>query len=227
MPRTYLSILAVEKEILDHFDNLFRDTPFFMGYVGSKNIELREFITGKVEHKHLLFVKPSLNFMTVSSPENLKKLGEVDVMILGTSLPNELIGFLQEYNAVGFIKPSELNTITMDQIISDINKKGYSANYHIPEEYWINKPPHVFPRPKPKLTKGENEVLKLLCHNYSVRQIADLHDISESAIRSHILNLKEKLHAESLSEVIVISMANSWVKIDRSFTASKSPFLHG
>jgi len=227
MPRTYLSILSAEKEILDHFDNLFRDTSFFLGYVGGKNIELREFIQDKLEHKHLLFVKPSLNFMTVSSPENLKKLGEVNVMILGNSLPKELIGFLQEYNAVGFIKPSELNTITMDQIISDIDKKGYSANYHIPEEYWINKPPHVFPRPKPKLTKGENEVLKLLCHNYSVRQIAELHEISEAAIRSHILNLKEKLHAESLSEVIVISMANSWVKIDRSFTASKSPFLHG
>lgn len=225
MPRTFLSVLSTNTGVLNYFKELLKDSPFDIGYIGSKNVEIRHFILDRTGHKHLLFLKPDLNFMTVSSPNNLKKIGEVDVVILGSKLPSELIGFLQEYNIAGYVRPDELNNLTIGQIIADVQKKGFTANYHIPEENWIHKPAHVFPRPKPKLTQGEDEVLKMLCHNFTVKQISEHLDKKEPAIRAHIANLREKLHAQTLLEIVVITMANSWVNIDADFTISKSPFL--
>ena len=225
MQNTYLSILSNNNSLLQDFKQLLNGSEFDIGYIGSKNLELQNFIRNKTSDLHILFLKPALNFMKVSSPENLKKLGEVSVIILGSSLPSELIGFLQEYKVAGYIKPSELNNLTINQIISDIKKQGYSANYHIPKEFWVNKPKHVFPRPKPKLTGGEEQVLQLLCHNYNVKQISEELEKNEPAIRAHIANLRVKLHAHSLLEIVVITMANSWVIIDPNKTTGKSPFL--
>jgi DNA-binding NarL/FixJ family response regulator len=225
MQKTYLSILSNDIGLLQSFKELLKDSKFDIGYIGRKNLELQNFIRSKTQDEHLLFLKPALNFMKVSSPENLKKLGQVSVIILGSSLPSELIGFLQEYKVAGYIKPSELNDLTINQIIYDVKKQGYSANYHIPKEFWVNKPKHVFPRPKPKLTLGEEQVLTLLCHNYNVKQISEELEKKEPAIRAHITNLRAKLHAQSLLEIVVITMANSWVFIDPNKTTGKSPFL--
>jgi DNA-binding CsgD family transcriptional regulator len=198
---------------------------FQRGYSGNRNLELQDFIKRHREDKHLLFMKPSHNFMVSSSPENLKKIGDVNVIVLGNGLPVELIGFLQEYKISGYIKPDEINALTISQIVKEIEKHGFSANYHIPEEYWVNKPKHVFPRPKPQLTKGEEEVLSLLCHNYNVKEISDKLLKNEPAIRAQITNLRQKLEAQSLLEIVVIAMANSWVVIDVNKTSSSSPFL--
>lgn len=225
MQKTYLSILANDTILIQNFKQLLKGSEFDIGYIGRKNVEISDFIREKTNHEHLVFLKPALNYMKISSPLNLKKLGKVDVIILGSNLPSELIGFLQEFKVAGYIKPDELNHLTINQIISDVKKQGYSANYHIPKEFWINKPKHVFPRPKPPLTDGEEQVLSLLCHNFNVKQISESLEKNEPAVRAHITNLRTKLHAQSLLEIVVITMANSWVIIDPNKTAGKSPFL--
>ena len=103
--------------------------------------------------------------------------------------------------------------------------KGYVQNSHIPAEHWLNKKPHIFPRPRPELTNGEEEVLKFLCHNFTVKEISERIGKKEPAIRAHITNLREKLHAKSLLEIVIITMANTWVKIDPRLTSGKNPFL--
>ena len=225
MPKTLFSVLAVESRIRDSITETLTSSGFGTGYIGDRNVEIKEFIQKNTQYNHLVFLKPNRNFMALSSPENLKKIGNVHVLILGASLPQDMIGFLQEYKTSGFIRPDELNRLTISQICEDLDKKGYVANYHISEEFWINKPAHVFPRPKPKLTNGEEEVLRLLCHNFSVKNISEVLEKNEPAIRAHITNLREKLHAQTLLEIIVITMANMWVKIDGNLTHSQSPFL--
>jgi DNA-binding CsgD family transcriptional regulator len=163
--------------------------------------------------------------MNVSSPDNLKKVGIVDVVILGAELPIDLIGFVQEYKIAGFISPEELTEASIIKMLLDIEDHGYFANQHIPANYWINKLPYKFPRRKPVLTPLEEQVLKLLCHNLTVKEISVALGKNEPAIRAHISNLREKLFAKSLLEIVVIAMANMWVKIDPKLTSSSSPFL--
>tara|TARA_R110002050_G_scaffold41242_1_gene100080 strand:+ start:81438 stop:82208 length:771 start_codon:yes stop_codon:yes gene_type:complete len=223
--RTSFSIIASNSKLLRSFKELIENSRLNVGYIGNQNQELHKYIKTSEYDQHIVFMKPSQSFMTHSSPENLKKIGQVYVIILGSSLPVDLVGFLQEFKVSGFIGTAELNLITLNQILEDILLKGYTANYHIPEEYWKNKPKHEFPRPKPTLTNAENEVLILLCHNYSVKQISEKLHKKEPAIRFQIANLREKLHAQSLLEIVVITMANSWVVINGEKTSSESPFL--
>lgn len=225
MQKTSFSILANDDELLNSFKELVNNSRFNIGYVGNRNRNLKSYISKHKDEKHILFMKPSQSYMNTSSPENLKKIGQVDVIVLGFSLPTDLIGFLQGYKVSGFIRMDELTLLSLNQILEDIQEKGYSSNYHMPEEFWVNKPKHEFPRPKPSLTNGENEVLTLLCHNYTVKQISEKLEKNEPAIRAHITNLREKLQAQTLLEIVVITMANSWVIIKGERTSSKSPFL--
>ena len=225
MSTTYLSILSADCHELDNVKDIILRSNLDLGYTGSKNVELKDFIREQLSYKHILFLRPSKNFMTISSPENLKKLGDVDVVVLGKEIPTDLIGFLQEYKIAGFVNPSDLNESNIQEILKEIADKGYLANEHIPLEYWINKRPHVFPRPKPVFTPGEEQVLQLLCHNFNVKEICEELDKNEPAVRAQIINLRQKLYAKSLLEIVVIAMANMWIKIDPNLTASKSPYL--
>lgn len=225
MSSTYLSILSADTNVRQLMNKLVDDTQFFKGYVGEDNSGLQDFIREQQEVKHVLFLKPAKDYMTTSSPINLKKLGDVDVVVLGKDLPKDLIGFVQEYKTAGFVNPFEIKAHHIIEIIDAIQQNGFYANEHIPNEYWAKSTPYVFPRPRPDLTIGEEEVLRLLCHNFSVKEICDKLDKKEPAIRAHITNLREKLYAKSLLEIVVITMANMWIKIDPSYTSSDSPFL--
>lgn len=225
MATTFFSVLSNVNEELNHIGETLEKSGLDSGYLGSKNVELKNFIREHVDKKHVVFLNPTKNYMNVSSPHNLKKLGNVWVIVLGPNLPTDLIGFLQEYQAVGFISFQEINLNSINEMMASISSKGYVANKHIPLEYWLNKMPYSFPRPKPDLTPGEDEVLRYLCHNFSVKEIAEMLDKKEPAIRAHITNLREKLHAKSLLEIVVITMANMWVRIDPSLTSGENPFL--
>ncbi len=225
MAATFFSVLSDVTDELSLIRLELARSRLDLGYIGSKNVELKNFIREKVDEKHIVFLNPTKNFMNISSPQNLKKMGNVWVVILGPNLPKDLIGFLQEYQAVGFMAPQEINEATLNDIIQGINTRGFVANRHIPLDYWLNKMPYSFPRPKPDLTDGEEEVLRYLCHNFNVREIAEILDKKEPAIRAHIANLREKLYAKSLLEIVVITMANMWVRIDPSLTSGKNPFL--
>lgn len=225
MARTFLSVISENSEELNTLEAVFRNSQLDTGYVGSKNLGLKELIHKYALKKHLVFMRPSKKFMNVSSPKNLNKIADVSVIILGEELPEDLIGFLIEYDAMGFINPSDVSVAGIHEMLECIEKKGYVENAHIPAEHWLNKKPHIFPRPRPELTNGEEEVLRLLCHNFTVKEISDRLEKKEPAIRAHITNLREKLHAKSLLEIVIITMANTWVKIDPRLTSGKNPFL--
>lgn len=222
---TYLSILSTDTKTVQLLDGLFQKTQLFLGYTGSNSEGLNQFIKKYLSEDHLLFMKPTKEFLDSSSPQSLKKLGNVEVIILGNELPNDLIGFIQENKISGFVNPKELTVDSIIQIDKATKDFGYFANEHIPQEYWTNRKPHIFPRPKPKFTTLEEEVLRLLCHNYSVKEICEHLSKNEPAVRAHITNIREKLMARTLMEVVIIAMANMWIPIDSDMTSSKSPFL--
>lgn len=205
--------------------NLIKKSKYTTGYLGVGNTEFQEFIRTKPNNKHLLFLKPSKNLISLTNAKTVKKWGDVNVVILGTVLPKDLISFVLENEISAFVNPKTLTANHIIEITSAITEKGYFANKNIPEGFWLDKKPHVFPRPKPFLTITEEEVLKLLCHNFTVKEISVKLDKNEPAIRAHIANLREKLYAKSLLEIVVITMANMWITIDPKLTSSNSPFL--
>ena len=150
MSNTFLSVLSTSQETLEIMSSMFIETKFSEGYVGIENLGCKNFIRTKPDAKHILFLKPSKNFFASANPQTLKKLGNVDVVLLGVELPTDLISFVLENKIVGFVNPLELDIEEVIAITNQITKNGYYANKHIPAEYWINNTCLLYTSPSPR-----------------------------------------------------------------------------
>ncbi len=67
--------------------------------------------------------------------------------------------------------------------------------------------PAAPPRATPmSLTEREREILRLLVHGATTRQIMDALAISQNTVRSHIQHLLDKLHAHTRAQAVQIAL---------------------
>ncbi len=225
MPQILISVLSEKPIDFERFKAALNNSGFSRGYFGSKTGGLLNFLLHNAGREHVLFVRPALDFLNICNPINLRQYCIVDVVLIGPGLPREHIPFVQKCMVGGYIDPETINNKQLINIVNSLKKDGYFANKFIPLELWENQPKHVFPRPKPSLTEGEEEVLLLLCHNYSIKQIAERLHKKEPAIRARIRKIKDKLYADSIREIITIVMANMWYPHDPDLANGDSPYF--
>ncbi len=60
-------------------------------------------------------------------------------------------------------------------------------------------------------TERELEVLRLLCHSYSRKEIADEMKIAEGTVKRHIENMLLKSETKSTMELVVYVVGNGWI----------------
>jgi DNA-binding NarL/FixJ family response regulator len=65
----------------------------------------------------------------------------------------------------------------------------------------------------PRLTERELEVLRLVAHGYSNREVAGRLFISENTVRNHMRNILEKLHLRSRMEAVLYAVRENLVKL--------------
>jgi NarL family two-component system response regulator LiaR len=79
----------------------------------------------------------------------------------------------------------------------------------------LGKPP---PRPEPPavdpLTERELEVLKLVAHGRSNREIADELVVSEGTVRTHVSNILSKLHLASRTQATLFALREGLTSLD-------------
>jgi len=66
-------------------------------------------------------------------------------------------------------------------------------------------------RRKPRLTPRQHQVLELLAHGRSTREIAQALQISEDTVRNHIRHLLAELGVGSRLEAVVVAFRNGWL----------------
>jgi DNA-binding CsgD family transcriptional regulator len=66
-------------------------------------------------------------------------------------------------------------------------------------------------RRKPRLTPRQHQVLELLAHGRSTRQIAEALQISEATVRNHIRHLLSELDVRTRLEAVVVAFRNGWL----------------
>lgn len=225
MPELIISILSSRQKLVKKLAKLSKKSSFELGYSGENPDELIAFLDQQKHRQHLLLMKPGFRTMDPCNPKELQKKASVYVVYMGNALPADFIPLLLNNGISGYINPYSLGLQQFQKMYANISEFGFLSNQFIPERYWNEQPIHQFPRPRPDLSEGEDEVLRLLCHNYTAHEISIELNRSEAAIRSRISNLKKKLRAESIYEIIVITLANSWVFMDRKNVSSKSPYL--
>ncbi len=60
-------------------------------------------------------------------------------------------------------------------------------------------------------TERELEVLKLLCHSYSRKEIAETMSIAEGTVKRHIENMLLKSDCKNTMELVVYVVGNGWI----------------
>ena len=66
-------------------------------------------------------------------------------------------------------------------------------------------------RRKPRLTPRQHQVLELLAHGRSTREIAQALQISEDTVRNHIRHLLSELDVRTRLEAVVVAFRNGWL----------------
>ena len=85
----------------------------------------------------------------------------------------------------------------------------------VPRGEGISRPP---PRPErptvDPLTERELEVLKLVAHGKSNREIADQLVVSEGTVRTHVSNILSKLHLASRTQATLFALREGLTSLD-------------
>ncbi|MEG0662573.1 MAG: LuxR C-terminal-related transcriptional regulator, partial [Anaerovoracaceae bacterium] len=61
------------------------------------------------------------------------------------------------------------------------------------------------------LTEREMEILRLLCKNYSRKEIAQILFLSENTIKRHLANMMEKTGFNTTMALAVYMISNGWI----------------
>ncbi len=60
-------------------------------------------------------------------------------------------------------------------------------------------------------TERELEILRLLCHSYSRKEIADEIKIAEGTVKRHIENMLAKSNCKSTMDLVIYVVGNGWI----------------
>ena len=84
----------------------------------------------------------------------------------------------------------------------------------------LEEPPGT---PHPDLTPRQTEVLRLLEHGRSTRQIADELHVTTATVRNHVRNLLRALGAHSRIEAVAVARRGAWVTDEPRSLLTGSP----
>ncbi len=107
----------------------------------------------------------------------------------------------KQAGADAFLSKSKSISEFVDMIRAVMEDKGT-----FPEELQIPTASGESP-----FTERELEILKLLCHSYSRKEIADEMNIAEGTVKRHIENMRTKADCKSVMELVIFVIGNGYI----------------
>jgi len=217
----FSSSVIVNSNLFKQFQNY----QLNLGYIGTSELKLTNFIKSKKEAVHMVFHHPDYINVEIINPMKLKFHAHVQVILISDSFQPAFFSLYQKYLFSAIITTSELNELKPHLIIDSIIKFGYFPNNHVSKQQWgvFSHSPKL--QPLPDLTQHEQTILQYVCNGYSLNQISKNLNVSLSAVNKAVKNLKTKLKTSNTKEMITISIINHWVKITSNTFIRKHPFI--
>ena len=196
-----------------------------LGFIGTSELKLTQFIKTKKEFTHVIFHHPDYINLELINPMKLKIHAQVYVILISESFQPTFSSLYQKFLFTGIITTNELNQLKPKFIIESILKFGYFPNNHINQNQWARFSKMPKPLPIPPITEKENTALHHLCHGFTLTDTADKMGVSVSRIRKLTSSLKSKCSCTDQKELVTISLTNNWVILDPNQYARKHRFL--
>ena len=144
---------------------------------------------------------------------------EINFIVLSTHFSKAFIVNMIELGAAGYL-PKNSEPTEVIQTIRAVHEKGFYYNTTVLEvvrEYMLTKKiPKLGTLHEEPLTSREQEILQLICEQYTSSEIAEKLFISRRTVEGHRNNLLLKLGCRNVAGLVVYALQHDLVQIDPS-----------
>jgi DNA-binding NarL/FixJ family response regulator len=138
---------------------------------------------------------------------------ETKIIVLSSFYRRSFMGQMLKMGAHAFL-PKEIEPEELLNVINDVYHKGhYFSNEQIDvmRGQLSNKLPEFHSFSKDALTEREIDVLKLVCQQFSTKEIADTLFISPKTVETHKTNLMIKTCVKNMAGLVIYAVQNNIV----------------
>ncbi len=196
-------IVDDHKSVLDSFRNIV-EAEHDMEYVGSASDVKSVVRLCKEACPNVVLTDVSMEKSDsgITLTEKLKfEFPEVKVIVMSGFDEISYIPKAKEVGADAFLSKSETIESFVDMIRAVMKNEG-----SFPETFQIPTATGEAP-----FTERELEILRLLCHSYTRKEIADEMHIAEGTVKRHIENMLTKSGLKSTLELVIYVIGNGWI----------------
>jgi DNA-binding NarL/FixJ family response regulator len=206
-----ISCLNCNEVIQNQLSELELHTPFKIGLINPNLNVLTHHMSEKDGLFSIVLVHLTGQYTDLYLAESISAIHHSYPILVSANTDPNYISLIVKSKYKGVIHPEEINLEQLKLMISSVFKYGKLINNHIDLKQWNEFAPYVHTMPIPPFTDREKQVLHLLCHHYTGKQICDLLCTSLSNVRKIVTRLKRRSNCATEKELIITAIINCWV----------------
>ncbi|WP_156307324.1 response regulator transcription factor [Sphingobacterium endophyticum] len=140
----------------------------------------------------------------------LPKFPNIKILILSSHYKSNMIGHMLKLGVSGFL-PKIIDLDTLKVALETVYKTGVyvtASDYQLLHQYLNNPNKKVSFDLKDQLTDREIEVIRLICQEFTNKEIADQLFLSKRTVESHRIRILEKLALKNTVGLVIYALAN-------------------
>ncbi len=148
-----------------------------------------------------------------------KEFSSIKIIVLSSHYNRSFMGFMLKSGANAFI-PKELSLDKLLYVLEEVHDKGH---YFLPEQIDVIKEQLSTNTPKPPLSKEsllserEIEVLKLICLQFTAKEIGEKLFITQRTVEGHKNRILLKMGVKNTAGLVIYSVQNKLINPEECF----------
>lgn len=140
-------------------------------------------------------------------PILVKKFPGIRVLILTMNDGLEMVDYLIQQGAHGFISKNS-TTDDLEQSVITVVEKGFYYNEMVYKALQQFRNAALHRNPLSLLSNREIEIIRLICDELTMKEIAKKLNISEKTVQNHRFNIMEKLGVHNTAGIVKCAIRN-------------------
>ncbi|WCM43351.1 response regulator transcription factor [Flavobacterium sp. CBA20B-1] len=161
-----------------------------------------------------------LKMKTIDGLEVLKHVKthcpDIKVVVVSSHYQDHSIGFMTKEGVAGFL-PKGISPFELTEIIQHVHKNGFYLNkdqMEILREQISPKVSKPCLESEDALTEREIEIVKLLCHQKTAKEIGELLFITQRTVEGHKTNIFSKIGVRNVAGLIIYALQKQIVTLE-------------
>ncbi len=146
-----------------------------------------------------------------------KEYPDIKSIIISSHYQPNYLGYMFKSGANAFI-PKEIDKKDLVKVIQNVARNGHHLDADqiaVLRKQIASNTPSVPTNSLDELTPRELDVLKLLCHQLTAKEIGEKLFVSKKTVETHKSNLLSKTGAKNIAGLIIFAAQNKLIELDK------------